>query len=159
MSSTACEIVRSIRVEIEAPAALVWQILLDLPRYAEWNEFNPRIESTLELGAAVVMDARNPETGDVTRVIEFLAARVPERLLAWEQPATAENPDAARRDQLLEPLGPERCAFQHTDRFLGPGAAQLMREHGAWVKAGFDLMARNLKQRAEEIHSAQRAQR
>jgi uncharacterized protein YndB with AHSA1/START domain len=148
---THCEIVRSLRVRIDAPASLVWRVLLDLSRYAEWNEFNPRIESTLALGAAVVMDARNPLTGEVVEVTEYLAARVPERLLAWEQPAAPGSADSARRDQFLEPLDSSRCVFFHTDRFFGPGAAETLRVHGAWVKAGFDLMALDLKARAEGL--------
>jgi len=152
-------IVRSVRVEIEAPARLVWEVLLDLPRYAEWNRFNPRIESTLELGAAVVMLARNPLTGETVEVTEYLVALEPERLLAWEQPPAPGSRDAARRDQHLAALAPARCAFHHSDRFFGPGAAQTLREHGAWVKAGFDLMARNLKERAEALARQARARR
>lgn len=151
MSPAHCEIVRSLRVRIDAPVALVWRVLLDLPRYAEWNQFNPRIESTLALGAPVVMDARNPLTGEIVQVTEYLAARVPERLLAWEQPPGPGSADSARRDQVLEPLDSARCAFFHTDRFFGPGAAETMRVHGAWVKAGFDLVALNLKARAESL--------
>ncbi|VVN77095.1 hypothetical protein PS685_05353 [Pseudomonas fluorescens] len=29
-----------------------------------------------------------------------------------------------------------------------------MREHGAWVKIGFDRMALDLKRRAEELHAS-----
>ena len=32
-----------------------------------------------------------------------------------------------------------------------------MREHGAWVKAGFDQVARDVKQRAEALHTARRS--
>ena len=40
-------------VIIQAPAELVWSILVDFERYSEWNRFCPQIKSTLELGAAV----------------------------------------------------------------------------------------------------------
>ena len=36
-------IVTSIRVEIDAPASVVWQVLTDLKRYSEWNTFCPGI--------------------------------------------------------------------------------------------------------------------
>jgi uncharacterized protein YndB with AHSA1/START domain len=149
-------IVRSIRVEIDAPAALVWEVLVDLPRYGEWNSFNPRIESTLRIGDPVHMDARIAGTDRSVRVTEILVACERERLLAWEMRPTPQNPDAGRRDQVLEALGPERCAFHHTDRFFGPNAAKILQEHGAWVKQGFDAMARDLKRRAESLHSARR---
>ena len=80
----------------------------------------------------------------------------PGRLLAWEQRATAANPDAGRREHHLEPLGPGRCAYHHTDTFLGVNAAKIMAEHGAWVKQGFDGMARDLKRRAEALWNERR---
>src|SRR5262245_19401102 len=149
--------VESIRVEIEAPAALVWEILVDLPRYGEWNGFNPRIESTLRLGDLVRMEARIPGTGRSLLVTEHLCAIEPGRRLAWEQLPTPENADAGRRAQFLEPLGPERCAYHHTATFLGPNADEIMAEHGAWVKEGFDGMARDLKRRAEALWALRRA--
>ena len=149
--------VESIRVEIEAPAALVWEVLVDLPRYGEWNGFNPRIESTLRLGDLVHMEARIPGTGRSLDVTEHLCAIEPGRRLAWEQRPTPENADAGRREQFLEPLGPERCAYHHTDTFLGPNADEIMAEHGAWVKEGFDGMARDLKRRAEAVWALRRA--
>jgi hypothetical protein len=149
-------LVTSLRVEIDAPASLVWEVLLDLPRYGEWNSFNPRIESTLRLGDPVDMDAVVPGMGPPIRVVEYLLALEPERRLAWEMRPMPGNQDAGRREQHLEPLGPERCAYHHTDLFLGPNADAIAREHGAWVKAGFDRMALDLKARAEAVWSARR---
>ena len=45
--------VSSDEVEIEAPAALVWQVLVDFPRYGEWNTFCPRAEATLAIEAGL----------------------------------------------------------------------------------------------------------
>ena len=42
-------------VEINAPARIVWAVLLDMPRYNEWNPFCIRAVSTLEMGAPVEM--------------------------------------------------------------------------------------------------------
>ena len=44
-------VVRSAIVEIQAPAAIVWEILADLDHYGEWNPFCVRCVSTLDLGA------------------------------------------------------------------------------------------------------------
>src|SRR4051812_34036771 len=48
-------LVASDPVEIEAPAAIVWQVLTDMPRYGEWNPFCVGARSTLEMGAPVFM--------------------------------------------------------------------------------------------------------
>ena len=90
-------LVESARVEIDAPASLVWEVLLDLPRDGEWNSFDPRIESTLRLGDPVHVEARIAGTGRSVRVSEILVAIEPERRLAWEMRPTPGNPDAGRR--------------------------------------------------------------
>lgn len=150
-------IVTSIRVEIEAPAALVWEVLVDLPRYREWNSFCPEIESTLEIGAAVRMKVRPPGSLTLFPNVEYLTAIENERLLSWDARPTAENKDAARRDQYVESLGTERCAYWSTDIFLGLNEDRIMREHGAWVKQAFDQTALELKTRAEALFKARRS--
>jgi hypothetical protein len=42
-------------VVIEAPAELIWGIIVDVARYPEWNPFNVRATSTLEIGAPIRM--------------------------------------------------------------------------------------------------------
>ena len=80
----------------------------------------------------------------------------PERLLSWEARPTSQSKDAARRDQYIEALGPERCSYVTTDVFLGLNADQLMKNIGAWAKAGFDEVARGLKKQAEAIYAQQK---
>ncbi|UCE85470.1 MAG: SRPBCC family protein, partial [Deltaproteobacteria bacterium] len=45
-------------IEIDAPIERVWRILTDLDRYADWNPFTPRVESTLRIGAPVHLYVR-----------------------------------------------------------------------------------------------------
>lgn len=147
-------LVTSIKVQIDAPASLVWQVLTDLDRYAQWNSFCPRIESTLRLGDPVNMHISVPGTDQTLLVVETLVAFEPERLLSWEMRPSPQNKDAARRDQYIEPLGQDRCAYFTTDIFLGLNADTIMREQGAWVKQAFDSVALDLKKRAEALHAA-----
>lgn len=148
-------LVRSISVEIEAPASVVWHVLTDLDRYPEWNPFCLTAESTLELGAPVHMTLANYSGGGGTFPwTEHVCALVPERLLSWELRPTAESPEAARRDQVIEPLGESRCRYHSTDAFLGEAAHAVMAESGAWVKQAFDDTAVALKKRAEQIVAA-----
>jgi uncharacterized protein YndB with AHSA1/START domain len=149
-------LVTSIEVDIDAPASLVWEVLTDLARYPQWNPFCPRIESTLKLGEPVHMHISVPGTSQTQPVNETLVACEPERLLSWEMRPTAENKDAARRDQYIEALGGDRCRYVTTDIFLGVNADEIMRNHGGWVKAGFDAMALALKARAEALHASGR---
>jgi len=142
---------------IEAPAAVVWRVLLDMERYGEWNPFCVKAESTLEMGAPVNMTLTNyTAPGEQFPGCEYICAMVPERLLSWE--LRAEDSDyPARRDQVIEALGPERCLYYSTDAFLGPNAPHVMYFCGGWVKRAFDDTGKALKQRAETIYKAMQA--
>ena len=100
------------------------------------------------------MKTRHPLTGEVWPVNEYLVAFEPEQLLSWEQRPVPENMDAARRDQYIKAIDANRCSYFTTDIFLGLNQDTIMREHGAWVKTGFDQMALDLKRRAEELHAS-----
>ncbi|GAB3629957.1 polyketide cyclase [Pandoraea terrae] len=152
-------LVTSIEVIIDAPAAVVWEVLTDFPRYSEWNSFCPRLDTTGRLGDMVYMQVRIPGVEGTIPVNEYLIACEPERLLSWEQRPTDENKDAARRDQYVDAIDSARTRYVTTDIFLGVNADTIMREHGAWVKQGFDQMARDVKQRAETLYGASRRER
>ncbi|NLP64840.1 SRPBCC domain-containing protein [Paraburkholderia sacchari] len=156
--SKAQNIVTSVRVEIDAPASVVWDVLVDLPRYKEWNPYTVRIESTLKLGEPVHIYIPDPaQPGSEIHVFEHLVAYEPGQLLAWEQRPTAESKDAARRDQYIEALGDERSAYFTTDLFLGVNADSIMQSFGPWVKQGFDGIARGVKAQAERIYASSRS--
>ncbi|HTQ16816.1 SRPBCC domain-containing protein [Mycobacterium sp.] len=147
-------LVCSITVEIGASCGVVWDVLTDLDNYHQWNPFCLSAISTLELGAAVEMVlADYSGVGGTFPNTEYVCAFVPERLLSWELRATAESPQAARRDQVLEPIGADSCRYHSTDAFLGDRAHDIMAETGAWVKRAFDDTARALKQRSEHLQA------
>lgn len=148
-------LVRSLAVEIAAPAELVWSVLLDLPRYPQWNPYTVKVESSLRLGEPVNLFLPNPaQPGELLHVVEHLASFEPPHLLAWEMHSSADNPDAARREQIIEKTGPSSCRYHTTDQFLGATADQVMAVHGPWVKQGFDAVALALKAHAETLYAA-----
>ncbi|VVE70005.1 polyketide cyclase [Pandoraea captiosa] len=150
--------VTSVRVEIDAPASFVWDILVDLPRYREWNPYTVRVESSLKVGDEVHLYIANPaDANNDIHVLEHLVAFEPSRLLAWEQRPTPENADAAYREQVLEVLDDGRCAYHTSDQFLGPNAEKIMNQFGDWVKGGFDGIARGLKAHAESLYKTSTA--
>ena len=153
----AANLVTSIKVEINAPASVVWEVLADLENYRLWNRFCPDIRCGLKLNDLVEMKTRHPLTGEVWPVNEYLVAFEPEQLLSWEQRPVPENKDAARRDQYIEAIDANRCTYFTTDQFLGINADTIMAEHGAWVKKAFDQVARDLKKRAEALQAERSA--
>lgn len=150
----AATLVQSVTVEIDAPAQVVWEVLTDLDNYPLWNPFCVSATSTLEIGAPVEMTLANYSTGEGTFPnVEYVCAVVPERLLSWELRPTELSAQAARRDQVIESLGEDRCRYYSTDAFLGEQAKQIMDESGAWVKRAFDDTALALKQQCESLYA------
>jgi hypothetical protein len=145
-------VVRSERVEIDAPASVVWGILIDMPKYKEWNPFCVDASSTLEMGAPVNMKLKSYIEPDVYfDNCEFICAFEPEKMISWALPHYDEWPYPARRDQVIEALGPSRCAYYSTDAFLGDNGIHVMRFAGPWIKRAFDDTAYALKARAEKM--------
>ncbi len=148
--------VRSETVEIEAPASLVWSVLTDLPRYGEWNPFCIAAESTLEIGAPMKMLLNSyTSPGQTYPNTEYVCANVVERMLSWELKHTEVMPYPARRDQVIDPLGPDRCRYYSTDAFFGDNARHVMFFCAEWIKRAFDDSAYALKARAEMLHRSQ----
>ena len=142
-------------VAINAPASVVWDVLVDMENYPAWNPFCVECESTLEMGAPVKMKLKSyvnagPEFFENT---EFVCAFEPEKLLSWELPMFDMWPYPARRDQVIETTGAESCRYYSTDAFLGENGIHVMRFAGPWVKQAFDDTADALKARAEALHA------
>ncbi|GFM28861.1 SRPBCC domain-containing protein [Novosphingobium sp. PY1] len=143
-------------VEIAAPARIVWAILTDMPRYAEWNPFCVRAASTLEMGAAVEMTLVNyAAPGSLVPNCEYICGFEPEKLLSWEMVHSEAWPYPARRDQVIEATGENSCRYHSTDAFLGANGIHVHRFAGPWIKRAFDDSARALKARAEAMFAAE----
>lgn len=146
-------IVESIKVDIKAPASVVWDILCDMPKYPEWNPFCVECESTLEMGAPVNMKLKSyvncePEFFENC---EYVCEKIENKQISWALPHYDAWPYPARRDQFIEATGENSCQYWSTDQFLGPNGIHVMRFAGPWVKQAFDDTALALKARAEEM--------
>jgi hypothetical protein len=148
-------------VEIDAPLAVVWEVMLDTERYGEWNPFVIRAEAPQPpaAGNPIVLHVRWAGGGK---------ARSPERITAIEPPGT--DPATGVTTALLsyeyegvparlglvrgtrhqrlrqEPGGP--TSYDTVELLRGP----LVRLAGpARVADGFRRHAEALKQRAESL--------
>jgi uncharacterized protein YndB with AHSA1/START domain len=144
-------VVESATVEIDAPPAVVWAVLVDYERYPEWNPYTVRVETTLDVGTPIDLYLPDPHRpGDLFCTREWIAVVEPPRHLQYD---TRDELDGihAVRDQWVQPLGAERCSYRTTDTFTGPYAAVVMELQGQWVSDGFDAVAHALKQRVEQL--------
>ena len=143
--------IESVTVEIDAPQALVWDVLVDYARYPEWNPYTVRVDTTLELGAEVVLHLPHPDRpGETMQNVEVMRVIDPPHHLQYD---TADNLPGifAVRDQWVEDLGGGRSSYRTTDVFSGEYAQVAYDLQGQWVKDGFDAVAHALKARAEAL--------
>jgi hypothetical protein len=144
--------VRSVTVDIEAPQAFVWEVLLDYPSYPQWNPYTVRVDSTCRLGDPVDLYLPDPnKPGELLHQREWICVVDPPRQFAYEMLPTPAVDVHARRDQYVEATGLETSRYWTTDVFDGPLAEFVMKHNGEWVKKGFDAVALALKTRAEDL--------
>ena len=98
-------------IEIEAPAARVWQILTEFAAYATWNPFVPRIEGTATVGEKIEVTLQPPGGKPMTVRPTVLAAER-ERRFAWlGRLGGVPKLFDGEHSFAIEPLGPNRVRF------------------------------------------------
>ena len=141
-------VVSSDAIEIEVPVERVWEILVDLERYGEWNPFTTRVDTSLEVGSPV--DLYVTLGPFKLKQPERIQAVDPPSLLAWGMIMGARWLLVTRRVQRLEALSDTRCRHTTTDAFTGVLTPLVVLLFGGLIRRGFNSMARALKERAEE---------
>jgi deazaflavin-dependent oxidoreductase (nitroreductase family) len=138
-------------VEIDAPPDLVWSVVVDFERYPAWNPYTFRVETTLEVGADVLLHLPHPMTPDKPfTMLEHLQVIDPPHHLQYG--TGTDNPRmVAVRDQWVDDLGDGRSAYRTADVFSGPDAQAAFDAMGEWVRAGFNATAHALKARSEDL--------
>lgn len=134
---------------INAPAELVWQVIVDFEHYPLWNEFCPSIEAALELGSPVKMQV---DLGSgLQEQVEYITRIEAPAKITWSMENKPGDPVHADRSQVVTALDANSCSYVTYDDFSGEFAATMVEQLGEQVRAGFNLCARNLKDRAEAL--------
>ncbi len=134
--------------EIEAPIDRVWRILRDFDRYAEWNPFTPRVETSLRVGEPVHLDVRlvGPR---LLRRMETVTRNEP-FTLGWEMKMGSRGLLHAERVQVLTPRGATRTHYLTEDVFSGLLRPVVLGLLGRAMERGFNDCAEGLKAAAEK---------
>lgn len=136
-------------IDIEAPRARVWSILVDLARYPEWNPFTPRVEASLQIGDPVILHVQMKPGEPTLRQPEVMTSYVEGEELGWGTTMMHRVVLHANRTQRLVDLGRDRTRYESIDRFEGAMVPLVMALYRQHVQRGFDETARALKSRAE----------
>lgn len=140
-------------VTIDAPAAVVWAVITDLPRYGEWNPFVVACRSTLAVGDPVVMRVHVfPAFAQSQR--ETVLEHVSGERLCYGIAGDRLGALASRRCHAVTAQGAHRSRYRShfvLSGFLAPVVRGLL---GARLARGFHAMTAALARRAEQLATA-----
>ena len=135
-------------IVIEAPAELVWEILLDFDNYSAWNAFCPEIKGEATMGAALHMMV---DLGSgLQPQVEYVTRLEPPHRVTWSMENKPGDPIHADRTQTVTPLSESSCSYSSIDEFSGEAVGPMIEALGAEVEKGFSLCAKGLKAYAEQ---------
>jgi hypothetical protein len=135
-------------IEIDAPAHVVWEILVDFERHPEWNPFIEEIAGRASPGSRLSLTVRPPGRRATSFAPKVLAADEA-RELRWLGRVGLPGVFDGEHRFVLEPLGTARVRLVHAERFRGVLVPLLWRSLEAPTRQGFEQMNRALKERAE----------
>jgi hypothetical protein len=136
-------------IEIDAPVEHVWEILVDLQSYPEWNPFTIKVESTLQPGDPVVLFVKMAPMRMIVQREQVSVCEPPHRL-AWGLTMGLAFLLVTHREQLLIPKANGKTVYQTSDDFRGLLVPLVLWLYGDAIQKGFDSLARALKQHAEQ---------
>ena len=136
-------------IEIEAPAARVWDIITDFAAYPEWNPMIPRINGAPRVGSQVAFRIK---VGKVALPIdaEVVIADEPYEL-RWIGPARPWMRRVAHGSHYYRiiDLGDDLCRLEHGEEFSGPLLPARWRRGEDLLAPGYAAFNRAVKRRAE----------
>jgi hypothetical protein len=136
------------QIEIDAPAQVVWEILVDFERHPEWNPFIEEIAGEASRGSRLSLTVR-PPGGHATSFAPTVLAADEARELRWLGRVGLPRIFDGEHRFVLEPLGTGRVRLVHAERFRGILVPLLWRSLATRTREGFEQMNRALKERAE----------
>jgi hypothetical protein len=146
-------------VTINATIEQVWQVLLDLDAYPQWNPFTWCIgtpeapDRSLRMGTPVDLHVRFARRGERLQQ-ERVALLEPPFRLGWGMTLGAPWLLKALREQRLETVDAQVCRYQTWDAFAGVLAPVVVGLFGKDIQDGFNAVAWALKREAERRRAA-----
>lgn len=142
--------VSSEEIVINAPADLVWDVLLDFDNYGEWNPFCPSVKGEPVVGSALEMQV---DLGNgLQQQVEYVTRVEPPHTITWSMENKPGDPVHADRTQRITPIDEGSCRYQSVDEFSGEFVPQMMEAMAEVVELGFNRCAEGLKERAESLY-------
>lgn len=145
------KVVRS-EIEIGAPVKNVWDVIVDLERYPEWNTFTPRMTAKkIAVGLEFDTDCQMTEKKLLKNEREVFLAYEPEHYkVCWGTSRTrGRRGIKSFRWQICEPIDDRRTHFVNYEEFHGILAPLVSFLYSKKLKTAFGGYCQALKKRAE----------
>jgi len=143
------------RIGVQAPAEVIWEIVHDLPRWAEWNPTYTEAAGQIRIGETLTLTLAlpgQPPQQIQPRVLEW----VPNEQLHWRLTMLGGLIKTLRYVE-IQALGPANCIVDNGELFSGLMGPSLGRRMRGPVRRGFLAMNEALKERAEAVWQARQA--
>ena len=136
------------KIEINASASTVWDILSDFDKFPMWNPFMKKISGNLQEGANIEAFIQPPNSNGMTikpKILEYQ----PGKKLRWLGILWIRKLFDGEHIWIIEEINENKTLFVQKERFSGifvPFGSTLLKN----TKAGFETMNHALKEEAEK---------
>jgi hypothetical protein len=137
------------RIGIQAPAEVIWEVVYDLERWAEWNPTYPKASGVIRIGEHLDVTLALPGQAQQAlrpKVLEW----VPHEQLHWQLSMLGGMIKTLRYVE-IQALAEASCIIDNGEIFGGLMGPSLGRRMARPVRQGFRAMNEALKARAEQI--------
>lgn len=142
------------RIGIQAPDEIVWEILSDIPGWADWNPIYPRAQGEIRIGNRWTLDLALP--GQPVRTIHpVILDWAPYDHIHWRLDILRGWARTVRFLE-IEKMGPENVIFSNGEIFDGLLGGLIVGQVRKSVIDGFEAMNEVLKQRSEALWAARK---
>jgi len=139
-------------VDIDAPPAVVWEVLTDFEAYPEWND-RTRIDGRAVEGERLTV-APGPDGGRMPTFRPRVLRATPETELRWLGHLYVRGLFDGEHVFSIEDLGDGRSRLNQHEEFGGLLAGFLLGRYGEATEVNFEAVNAALKARAERVAAA-----
>jgi hypothetical protein len=140
------------RIGIQAPAEVIWESLIDIPGWENWNPLYPKAQGTVRIGNLLDLELALP--GQKAQAIKpRILDWAPEDHIHWTT-KTMNGWVRTTRYLEIEVLSETGCIFNNGEIYDGMMGPRMAQQNRRAIRAGFAAMSEALQQRAEAAWQA-----
>jgi hypothetical protein len=144
------------RTGIQAPSEVIWEILVDINHWGDWNPLYKQAEGEVRIGGKVAAVLALPEQEE--RIIRpVIVEWVPYEQIIWADKAWRGWVQSTRYFE-IEQLGKSACFFSNGELFDSTVARWYGDKYRRAMKKGFAAMSEALKVKAEAVWQSQQGE-